>query len=268
MQPISTFQKITIVCEYLGFSWFFAFFSRRIWGSLKCPSILTLSIHGVCCLVSVWAKLKLMFLISAKSRCLQKAGHGSNKRPVCSNKLCLLLGTYSFYSPFLLDYTFIELSQNEPAKKHIKKSSIKWQVNSGLFQNPMNLIFEGKEKTEQTCLEIYPVQFLKILVEAFPPFWLIPAPRCRGGRFFWQLQLFGRRFCRRHQLPVVNREGGRRSGGPHLLMKATNWRLTWGTVARKSPGDDGGVMEDDGNRPNMIFNKCCRQDTYSDENEY
>ena len=134
-----------------------------------------------------------MFLISAKSRCLQKAGHGSNKRPVCSNKLCLLLGTYSFYSPFLLDYTFIELRQNEPAKKHIKKSSIKWQVNSGLFQNPMNLIFEGKEKTEQTCLEIYPVQFLKILVEAFPPFWLIPAPRCRGGRFFWQLQLFGRR---------------------------------------------------------------------------
>ena len=24
------------------------------------------------------------------------------------------------------------------------------------------------------------------------PFRLIPAPRCRGGQFFWQLQLFGR----------------------------------------------------------------------------
>ena len=77
-------------------------------------------------MVGVSAGLKLMLLIPAQVWfCLLKAGHGSNKRPVCSNKLCLLLGTYSFYGlPFLLDYTFIELRQNEPAKKYIKKSSI------------------------------------------------------------------------------------------------------------------------------------------------
>ena len=93
------------------------------------------------------------------------------------------------------------------------------------------------------------------------PFRLIPGPWCRGGRFSGNCSFLAAfcPFCRSHQLPVVNHQGGRR--GPHLLMReATNWRLTWGTVARKSPGDDGGVMEDDGNRPNMIFNKCCRQD--------
>ena len=86
------------------------------------------------------------------------------------------------------------------------------------------------------------------------PFRLIPGPWCRGGRFSGNCSFLAAfcPFCRSHQLPVVNHQGGRR--GPHLLMReATNWRLTWGTVARKSPGDDGGVMEDDGNRPNMIF---------------
>ena len=237
----------------LWFSWILLIFVGGLWDSLGFFGISKFGEYGrgfsiwymvleyMEYMVGVSARLKLMLLIPAQVWfCLLKAGHGSNKRPVCSNKLCLLLGTYSFYSlPFPLDYTFIELRQNEPAKKYIKKSSIEWQVNSGLFQNPMNLIFEGKEKREQTCLEKYPVQFSKIL--PLPSFQLIPAPRCRGGRFFWQLQLFGRGgFCRRLQLPVVNRQGGRRAGGPHLLMKATNWRLTWEGVARKWPGDTGG----------------------------
>ena len=71
----------------------------------------------------------------------------------------------------------------------------------GLFQNAMNLIFEGKENLENKQPPLppiwkYPVQFLKILVDGsapLTPFRLIPAPRCRGGQFFWQLQLFGRR---------------------------------------------------------------------------
>ena len=99
-------------------------------------------------MVGVSARLKLMLLIPAQVWfCLLKAGHGSNKRPVCSNKLCLLLGTYSFYGlPFPLDYTFIELRQNEPARTYIKKSSIEWQVNSGCFKIPWILYLKAKRR--------------------------------------------------------------------------------------------------------------------------
>ena len=129
----------------LWFSRILLIFVGGLWDSL---GFFGISKYDGWYMVGVSAGLKLMLLIPAQVWfCLLKAGHGSNKRPVCSNKLCLLLGTYSFYGlPFPLDYTFIELRQNEPARTYIKKSSIEWQVNSGCFKIPWILYLKAKRR--------------------------------------------------------------------------------------------------------------------------
>ena len=76
-------------------------------------------------------------------------------------------------------------------KSHQSNDRLIW----GCFKMPWILYSKAKRR-ENNHDRKYPVQYLKILVDGsstLTPFRLIPARRCRGGQFFRQLQLFGRR---------------------------------------------------------------------------
>ena len=82
------------------------------------------------------------------------------------------------------------MSQSKSAlKSHQSNDRLIW----GCFKIPWILYLKAKRREHKHVWK-YPLQFLEILVDGSPltPFRLIPAPRCRGGQFFWQLQLFGR----------------------------------------------------------------------------